>query len=291
VIRTKNRPWFLRRTLQDVLAQTYPDWQAHIVNDGGDAAAVDAAVADLPESMAARVSVVHNARTVGRSAAANQGIRSATSEFVVLHDDDDLWEPSFLARTVAHLDSHPADVGVMVRTEIVYEVPAPEGDGFVETTRVPFWPALREITYSDLLQVNRAVPISYLYRRSLHDDVGWYREDLDAVEDWEFNLRTALRFHIGFLDGVPLAFWMQRSGVEGDLGNSMYALADEHDHFDRLVRDEALRAYVAQNGAGLPLYLTRFIQDEVARQLDEHRSLSQRFVGALRSWRRERRTR
>ena len=289
VVRTKNRPWFLRRALRDILAQRFDDQVIHIVNDGGDIRQVDAIVAELPEKDRASVTVSHNIAPTGRSAAANQGVMGLETEFVVLHDDDDLWDPRFLETTVQWLDEHPDDIGVMARTEIVYETP--EGDGFVEAGRAPFWPGLTEIRYSDLLQVNRAVPISYLYRRSLHDEVGPYREDLHAVEDWELALRTTLHHHIGFIDGPPLAFWMQRVGVEGELGNSMFALAGEHEKYDRLVRDEALREYVAQNGPGLPLYLTRFIQDEVARQLDEQRSLAQRLTQAVRDWRRDRRTR
>jgi glycosyltransferase involved in cell wall biosynthesis len=289
VVRTKSRPWFLRRTLRDILAQDYADWEVCIVNDGGVPELVEAAISEVAGPARPRITVCHNPEATGRSAAANQGVRALQTQFVVLHDDDDLWHPSFLSRTVGHLDETPLDIGVMTRTEIVYE--RADGEGFVEVGRSPFWSDLTEITYADLLQVNRAVPISYLYRRALHDEVGYYREDLHAVEDWEFNLRTALRHHIGFLDGEPLAFWMQRLGVEGELGNSMFALAAEHEHFDKLVRDEALRAYVLQNGPGLPLYLTRFIQDEVSRQLDERRSLGQHLTAAVRDWRRSRRGR
>ncbi|MFK4836157.1 glycosyltransferase family 2 protein [Microbacterium sp. ZW T2_14] len=289
VVRTKNRPWFLRRTLRDIAAQQFADWEICIVNDGGDPAAVDEAVLKLPDATRERVRVHHNRQPTGRSAAANQGMRDLDTEFAVLHDDDDLWHPAFLERAVSHLDAHAEDIGVMARTEIVYE--SADGDGFVEVGRAPFWPQLAEITYADLLQVNRAVPISYLYRRVLHDEIGFYREDLHAAEDWEFNLRTALRYHIGFIDGEPLAYWMQRRGVDGELGNSMFALAAEHDHYDRLVRDEALRAHVIAQGPGLALYLTRFIQDEVARQLDERRSLGQHLASAVRDWRRGRRTR
>jgi glycosyltransferase involved in cell wall biosynthesis len=289
VIRTKNRPWFLGRALRDVVAQDFADWAVCIVNDGGSAADVDARVAELSPDVRARITLVHNARAAGRSAAANQGVRGLETEFVVLHDDDDLWHPSFLSATVSHLDAHPDDIGVMVRTEIVYEKAT--ADGFQETGRAPFWPEMREITYSDLLQVNRAVPISYLYRRSLHDAVGHYREDLHAVEDWEFNLRTAVGHHIGFIDGEPRAFWMQRAGVDGEVGNSMFALSEEHEHYDRLVRDEALRAYVTEHGPGLALYLSRYIQDEVGRQLDDRLSLGQRMTQVVRDWRRERRKR
>lgn len=71
----------------------------------------------------------------------------------------------------------------------------------------------------------------------------------------------------------------------------MFTLAGDHDRYDMMVRDEALRAYVAEYGAGLPLYLTRFVQDEIARQLDDRRTLGQRLTEKAKSWRRDRRAR
>lgn len=291
VVRTKDRPWFLARAFDDISAQRYQDWTVCVVNDGGDAARVDAVVSALAPAVRSRVVVEHNETSSGRPAAANLGVRALRAEYIVLHDDDDLWSRDFLFETVRHLDTHPLDAGVVATTEIIYESPDARGDGFGEVGRAPFWPGMTLITYSDLLQVNRFVPIAYLYRRRIHDDVGWYRENLLAAEDWDFNLRTAARHPIGFLSGEPLAFWMQRKGVGGDLGNSMFVLAEEHERYDRVIRDEALREYVEREGPGLPLYLTRFIQDEVARQLDERLTLAQRMTAALREWRRGRRTR
>ena len=40
VVRTKDRPQFLTRALRSITAQSYADWQAIIVNDGGDPATV-----------------------------------------------------------------------------------------------------------------------------------------------------------------------------------------------------------------------------------------------------------
>lgn len=289
VLRTKNRPTFLRRALADIAAQTSGDWRVHIVNDGGDAAAVDQVIAATSAAVRDRCTVTHHATAHGRSAAANVGVRGLDTEYLVLHDDDDRWDPDFLRTTSAWLDENPAHAGVAVRTEIVYE--ALRQDEFVEVGRAPFWPAQRYVTYSDLLQVNRFVPIAYLYRRALHDEVGLYREDIHAAEDWEFNLRVAQRHPLGYLPDRTLAFWHQRAGVDGELGNSMFALADDHDRYDMLVRDEALRAYVAVHGPGLPLYLTRFVQDEIARQLDDRRTLGQRLTEKAKTWRRDRRTR
>ncbi|MDQ4215389.1 glycosyltransferase family 2 protein [Microbacterium capsulatum] len=285
VVRTKDRPVFLERALRDIAAQTFTDWSVVVVNDGGDPAPVDRLVAELPAGIRAKTSVIHRTGGLGRSAAANAGVQALSTEFLVLHDDDDLWAPFFLADSVAWLDASPADAGVVSRTEIVYE--RIDQGRIVETGREPFWGAMSRITYADMLQVNRFVPIAYLYRRALHAEVGLYREDVHAAEDWEFNLRV-LRLHpIGYLRDRVGAYWMQRRGQDGILGNSMFVLADEHDRYDRMIRDEALRAFAATHGDGLMLYLSRFVQDEIERQLAARRSLGQRAVEvARRGWRR-----
>ena len=287
VVRAKDRPWFLARALQDIAAQDFTGWKVCIVNDGGDAAAVEGVLADIPDEVRERVVVSHNTCSRGRSAAANQGIRELDSEHLVLHDDDDLWHPRFLSETVAWLNSHPDDIGVVVRTEIVLEE-ARDG-GFVETGRETFWADIDEIRLSDLVEINRWVPISYLYRRVLHDRVGFYDEELHAAEDWDLGLRTLPKYRIGFLDGVPLAFWMHRPGIEGDLGNSMFALASHHERYDVRIRDAALREYVRSHGSGLPLFLVRqlreIVREEIGRALDARPSDMDRVRRRLRALR------
>jgi glycosyltransferase involved in cell wall biosynthesis len=251
VVRTKDRPGFLTRALADITAQTFDDWEIIVVNDGGDGDEVRARVDAHPS--AERVQVIDTEAPGGRCAAANAGVRASRGEYLVLHDDDDLWHPEFLARTTAALGAHSMDAGVMVATEILYE--RPEGSGWVETQRTPYWHGMSAVSFTSLLEVNRAVPISFLYRRSLHDVLGPYDEALEAVEDWDFYLRVTARHPIAFLGGTPLAYWTQRPTVTGADGNSMFELASEHERDDRAVRDRALREWVAENGPGLPLYI------------------------------------
>lgn len=284
VVRTKDRPLLLRRTFSDLAAQEYTRWRAVVVNDGGAPEPLKALIDALEPSVQAKITVISHAESLGRSAAANVGITALDTEFAVLHDDDDLWHPRFLADSVAWLDSHADDIGVVSRTEIIYE--RVDGETITELSRAPFWAHIHQITYSELLQVNRFVPIAYVYRRAVHDEVGLYREDIHAAEDWEFNLRVARKHTIGFIDGEPHAYWMQRRSSTGALGNSMFVLAEEHEFYDRMIRDEALRSFTARHGDGLALYLARFVQDEVARQLDERRTIGHRLTAAVRAFRR-----
>lgn len=259
IVRTKDRPVLLRRAVADVLAQTYTAWHLCIVNDVGDPAKVDAVVAGFGDRLEGRVQVLHRSTSAGMEDASNAGLDATASEFVAIHDDDDTWAPEFLARTVAHLDAHPADSGVVVRTDIVLE--RLEGDAVTELGRESFWPDLPAISLADLLRTNRFVPISLLYRRAVHDTVGTYRTDLPVVGDWDFHLRLLAHFDVGLIKEV-LAFWHQRPAAAGNASNSVLAGADLHDRYDLFVRDEHLKSYVRDNGMGSLLYLTGYIQGE-----------------------------
>lgn len=259
IMRTRDRGLLLRRALADVCAQTYPHWQLLVINDGGDPGEVEKLIAEEP-GLGERVSVVHNPQPVGRAASWNQGVTATQSRYVAVHDDDDTWHPSFLERTTRHLDE-TEDVGVAVRTEVVWE--HVEDDRIVEQGREILWPKVRTMTLFDLLRINRYVPISILYRRSVHEAIGLLREDLPVVEDWEFNMRLAASGPVGFLDGEPLAFWRQRKEAEGALANSVIAVLDQHHDEDLRLRDEALREHVRRHGMGGLLYLTKYLQNEI----------------------------
>ncbi|PWD50390.1 hypothetical protein C8046_06730 [Serinibacter arcticus] len=260
VVRTKDRPHMLGRALDDIAAQTFPSLEVVVVNDAGDRDAVDEVVA-ATVGLAGRVRVLHREVSTGMEAASNAGIALAHGELVSIHDDDDTWDPQFLARTVAHLHRHPEQRAVAARTEIVWERIDPDTGLAVEESREVFEPRVRIVTVSDLLRYNRMVPISLLLRRSVLEEIGSFDESFGVVGDWEFNLRLAALGPVTVLPGPPLAFWHQRRASTGVLGNSVIVAADEHLDVDLRLRDERLRRRIAEKGDGDLLYLTRFMHE------------------------------
>ncbi len=254
VMRTKNRALLLERALRDVLAQDYQDWSLVVVNDGGEPALVDDLLQKYAAAAHGRFHAIHNAASVGMEAASNQGIRATASRYISIHDDDDEWAPDFLTVTVDELE-RSGGPGVMVRTEIVFERIV--GTSIEVDERVIFEPNSDQITLFKVLKYNRGVPISFLYRRSVHADIGYYDETLPAVGDWEFHLRFLRKMPIAFIDGKPRAFWNQRRESIGDMGNSVVARDHDHQKYDLAVREEYLREYAQTHGLGALLYLTK----------------------------------
>lgn len=295
VVRTKDRPHFLTRALRDIAAQTFEQWEAVVVNDGGHPTTVEDLIGALPQNARVRVRAVHHETPRGRWTSANAGVLATTAPLLVLHDDDDTWHPEFLQRAVDYLRAHPGRDGVVSRTEIVWERRV--GSHFETERRELFQPHLHDLLLTDALLFNRYVPIGFVYRRSLHEELGLYDDSLPVVGDWAFNLRVLRRGPLEYLGDIPYAFWHQRTGGTGVDGNSVIEASADHDRYDALIRDAALRQDVDAVGLGTLLYLTKFIdrrfvevengvRTEIARERPADR-LAERLLGMVQRLRRK----
>lgn len=282
LVRTKGRPRFLSRALENIAQQTFTDYTVCVINDGGDEQATRAVIEASPlGSNAQDSSRVQLLTTAGGNmeAASNAGLAATTSEYVAIHDDDDLWAPKFLERTVAALEESGA---LMCTTRVVerYERENADGEFEVYEERI-FHDGLPGMGLQFLFRTNRAVPIGILYRRSLHELVGFYDESLPVVGDWEFNMRAASVADILLVD-EPLAYWSLRPDAEGAEANSVKRQAD-HARFDSLVRARAIREDL-QAGArpGAYLYQAHLAADLERRVIDGH-NLTRESLDILRS--------
>lgn len=264
VMRTKDREILLKRAILNCANQSYKNFELIIVNDGGDAASVDRLLQKAESKLLGRATVIHNPQSKGMEHASNQAITASKGKYIAIHDDDDCWDSQFLKKTVSYLEENPHAGGVAVRTEIVLEQII-DNTWVEEVGREPAWPEIHQFSLSRLMLSNIAVPISCLYPRKVIEDLGGFRSDLPVVGDWEFHLRLASKYQVGFLDGAPLAFWHQRRAQTGVLGNSVFAGADSHSYFDLKVRDEHLKDYVAHNGIGALLW-----QAAMFKELRQH---------------------
>lgn len=95
VVTVYNGERFLAEAVDSVLAQTYPDTECIVVDDGS----TDRTAAII-EQYGARVRGVRQ-RNAGPAAALNLGLRHAAGSFLAFLDGDDLWHPEKLARQMA----------------------------------------------------------------------------------------------------------------------------------------------------------------------------------------------
>jgi glycosyltransferase involved in cell wall biosynthesis len=229
ITRTRDRPILLCRAVESVLNQSFDNWRHIIVNDGGDAVAIEKFLAPYADRYAGRLTIVHNEKTLGMQGASNAGLGKADGTFVAIHDDDDEWDPEFLTATVAFLDEKGQGSvyqGVITHTVKVLEDIDAEGR-ILEMAREPYLNS-QEVNLFKVGYENPFPPIAFLYRRKVHDVIGKFDPHFDFAGDMDFNVHFLLHWEIGVIPR-PLAFYhWRRKSANGNLENSVTVRADEH---------------------------------------------------------------
>lgn len=250
ITRTKNRTILLRRAIQSVLSQEFDDWIMVIVNDGGEKQEVNRLVKQYENKFKGRCKTIHNDTSAGMEAASNIGIRSSDSDYVVIHDDDDSWHTSFLAESVSFLEkNHEKSVkGVITHSLRILE--KVEGTEIVQDYTEPFNAWLDNITLFRLAAGNVFPPISFVYERQVIDTIGYYREDLPVLGDWEFNLRFMRLYDVHVIHKM-LAYYHHRLEELGKYSNSVVKHDSKHKFYDTLIRNEWLRKDLDSGKVGM----------------------------------------
>lgn len=244
ITRTKNRVILLRRAIESVLGQTEEDWVHVIVNDGGNPEPVEQLLSEYTEQYADRLIVVHNPESLGMEGASNKGIKASDSEYVVIHDDDDSWEPAFLERCVQELSlvSFPSVKGVVTHTTQVFEKVTE--DGAEEEYRRDFDPWLVSVSLPEISEINKFMPISFLFERSVFDEIGYYDDSLPVIGDWEFNIRFLMKYDIVVVK-ENLANYHIRTNKVGDYSNTVTAGNDAHLFYRDMIVNKFIRQDIA----------------------------------------------
>ncbi|MEZ5753169.1 MAG: glycosyltransferase family 2 protein [Paracoccaceae bacterium] len=229
VIRTKDRPMFVPRALRTVIDQTFPGWHIVLVNDGGDAKALARSVASVPATRklrGERLTIIDNPQSVGRSEAFNIGLRMLQTEFVCCLDDDDSWDPTFLAKLLALHDATVEDApdlgGVMAHVTAIREDlrETPTGHDLVPLGNDPLPGAfsradffVNPIAYATYR--HDLYPVQWMLRREAALAVGGFPVAFDVMEDRAFLTRFLQHWRLAVLP-EKLAFHHRRPRRQED---------------------------------------------------------------------------
>lgn len=177
IIPCYNHGRYLPHAVNSVLAQTFADWEAIIVDDGStdDTRQVAAQFTDP------RVRYIYQ-KNRGLSAARNTGIRAAQGKYLAFLDADDEWEPEFLAVCLAALSAQNTLAAVVTLARFIDEngrmLPRVGG-------RVVGVQELR----SRLLEGGFFPVHAVLVKAEAVRSAGLLDERLTSVEDWDLWLR------------------------------------------------------------------------------------------------------
>ncbi len=183
VIPTYNRRHGVVEAIDSVLAQSMPDFEVLVIDDGS----TDGTAEVVREHYAGEPRVqVHTKPNGGTASARNHGIELAAGEFIAFLDSDDLYLPAFLERQLAALETHPE--AAMAICDAKYE----GGWRSSWTTILARSPAPE--TIEQMCDGGWALPIQLLVRADVAKALK-FDLDVKIVEDTEFFFRYFLAGH------------------------------------------------------------------------------------------------
>jgi glycosyltransferase involved in cell wall biosynthesis len=101
---TFRRPHLLRRALQSLISQTHSEWVARVVNDDPEDKRVAEAIAEIGDR---RIKLFTPVRKRGAAANFNLAMRETECPFGTILEDDNWFEPTFLAEMIKALGQSP----------------------------------------------------------------------------------------------------------------------------------------------------------------------------------------
>ncbi len=180
---------YLAEAVGSVVAQTFPDWEVVIVDDGSTDATAAVAADLMVRHPSRRMSLVRQANQ-GLPSARNSGIAASHGRYVLPLDADDVLMPEMVAKAVRLLDTDPS-------IAIVY------------TDYLRFGADSRRVETGvwslDALAYRCTLSGATLFRREVWLAVGGYNPNMrGGYEDWDFWIGAAERGFSGRRIREPL---------------------------------------------------------------------------------------
>lgn len=188
IIPSYNRVDYLALALESVFAQSLQPFEVLVVDDGS-----TDGTQDFVRGLRDRVRYFRHLQNQGVSAARNLGLDVAHGDVIAWLDADDLWEPDFLATTLACLERNPGIDGVY--TGCVH-IDA-EGTLLFQSSQTVVPP---DNLYAALIEGNFIATPALVVLRSCFEETGRFDLHLGICEDYDMWLRLA---HSYTLVGLP----------------------------------------------------------------------------------------
>ncbi len=219
-------PRYLREAIASVRAQSYPEWELVVVDDGSSRAdtrrAIERAVSRDP-----RITARLLARNSGISRASNAGLELCRGELVGFLDHDDALTEDALLQVARAFDDHEIDVAYSDQDKITAD--GRTTDPFLKPDWSPVY-ALGAMYVGHLL----------VAKRELIDDAGGFDPSFDTIQDFELLLRLSERTQR--IHHIPETLYHWRA-IPGSI-----ALAEAEKEGVEELQARAVNAHLARRG-------------------------------------------
>ena len=195
IIPTYNREKIITKAIDSVFAQTYEDFEIVVLDDGSQ----DNTRA-VVEAYGPKVHYFYQDNK-GIAGARNAGMHQAAGDYIAFLDSDDYWLPRKLQRQMALFLDHP-EYGM-----VACQCGSVQIDGaYREKNR----PGKSGWILYDLFNKNFIRTSSAVVKRACLEKVGGFDETLREGEEYDYWLRIAAEFAIGFIN-EPLTVYVDNT--------------------------------------------------------------------------------
>lgn len=207
-----NAGQFIEQAVCSVLAQSYPNWELVVVDDGS----MDDTPTRLAQFTDRRIRVLRQANA-GEAAARNFALGAVSGELLAFLDADDAFLPEHLALTVDYLQAHP-DLGGVYTDGYHIDQQGERGQPLSSRRRGPFqgWIFEELVRASDVF----GPPLCVVLRRKpvVVNDL---RFDPQIVigPDWDFFTRFSEFTRFGFLQQKTCLYRLHPSNISRTAGS------------------------------------------------------------------------
>ncbi|MDC0637799.1 glycosyltransferase [Flavobacteriaceae bacterium] len=165
---------YLKTCLESILSQSYRQIEILIVDDGSTDNTED--IIEDYRKLDSRIRYLKNRKNLGLPKSLNIGIKSCKGEYVTWTSHDNIYYSTAISVMVRELERNQMDF-VYCDCEVIDELENTIG--------------LLKAKPAEHLLFGNVVFHCWLHKRHLHDQVGFYDENLVLIEDYDFMLRIA----------------------------------------------------------------------------------------------------
>lgn len=209
IIPTYNREKTILRAVQSVLEQTYTNLEVLIIDDGSTDGTADI-INNIKDD---RIKYIVLEQNGGPSNARNVGVQIAEGEWIAFQDSDDCWHKNKLEKQIEYIERNPQysliycmSMNYFLNGNTLIVPPAPLPD------------VMEGKMLHTLLQRNVVDTPTMFMKRECFLTVGGFDVRYKALEDWEFMIRFAKAYEIGYIPEVLMDSYMLNDGVSSNLG-------------------------------------------------------------------------
>ena len=204
VIPAYNHADYLGETIESALAQSYRDFEVFVVDDGS-----SDATPYVLKGFGDAVRWIRQENS-GMAASRNTGIREARGEFIGFLDDDDLWEPNYLARVIPVLQKNSNTGACFAAFRMIDAA----GNPLPQKSRLAVPP---EKMYDTLIDGGFFPPCSVTVRKVCFNHLGVFDTNLQGYADWDMWLRISHEYDFVGLPQVLVKYRIHSQGLSSNV--------------------------------------------------------------------------